>query len=265
MTDFAFTSARARHFRTWRSVLALMLREMSTTFGRSPGGYLWAIVEPIATIAIMSAAFELLFRAPVMGTSFPLFFATGLLPFSLAVKMSVNIAKSLRFSKTLLEYPGVTWVDAILARAILAIITELTSGTIIFAGMFWILDINVILSASHIVMSVGMAATLGMGLGALNCYLFTTVPLYERVYSIVTRPLMIMSGVIFPFEAMPPSVQAVLWYNPFVHVVSEMREGFYVTYDAQYVSGVFVFLVSFTALALGLLLLKQHHKALLNM
>ncbi|MDJ0823602.1 MAG: sugar ABC transporter permease, partial [Paracoccaceae bacterium] len=37
---------RRRRFATARAVMALMLREMSTSFGRSPGGYLWAILEP---------------------------------------------------------------------------------------------------------------------------------------------------------------------------------------------------------------------------
>ena len=264
MTDLDFIPARARRFRTWRSVLALMLREMSTTYGRSPGGYVWAFIEPIASIAVLSAAFELLFRAPPLGTSFPLFFATGLLPFTLAAKMSVNVAKSMRFSKALLEYPGVTWVDAVIARGALILITELMTGCIIIVGMFWILDIKVILSMDHIFTSVGMAVLLGMGLGTLNCYFFTIAPIYERIYAIITRPLLIISGVMFPYEAIPPSVQTYLWYNPFVHVVSEMREGFYVTYDAQYVSSTYVFVVSLSALALGCLLLKQHHKALMN-
>ena len=33
---------RARRFRSARAVVALMLREMATTYGRSPGGYVWA-------------------------------------------------------------------------------------------------------------------------------------------------------------------------------------------------------------------------------
>ena len=44
--------ARGRSFASLRCVIALMLREMATTYGRSPGGYLWVMLEPIAGIAL---------------------------------------------------------------------------------------------------------------------------------------------------------------------------------------------------------------------
>ena len=66
-----------------RAIGALVLREMATTFGRSPGGWLWAVAEPVAVIALLSFAFSLAFRSPSLGTSFPLFYATGYLPFLL--------------------------------------------------------------------------------------------------------------------------------------------------------------------------------------
>ncbi|MEL6475009.1 MAG: sugar ABC transporter permease, partial [Pseudomonadota bacterium] len=33
-----------RRFASLRSIIALMLREMATSYGRSPGGYLWAVL-----------------------------------------------------------------------------------------------------------------------------------------------------------------------------------------------------------------------------
>ena len=66
-----------RQFRTFRTIAALMMREMATTYGRSPGGYLWALVEPIGAVAILTLLFSLAFPAPPMGKSFGLFYATG--------------------------------------------------------------------------------------------------------------------------------------------------------------------------------------------
>lgn len=241
-----------------------MLREMATTYGRSPGGYLWAVIEPVAAIAVLAVAFQIMFHTPFLGTNFSLFFATGVLPFALASKMSVNVARSLQFSKNLLEYPAVTWVDAVIARGVLVLLTDLTTGTIILAGLFWIYDLPVFLSFDQILMAIGSAVCLGAGIGTVNCYLFTRAPVYERIYAIVTRPLMIVSGVMFPYETMPPEVQTYLWFNPFIHVVGMMRRGVYATYDATYVSGPYVVLLALGALALGCLLLKQHHRALLN-
>jgi len=66
-----------------RSVLALVLREMGSTYGQSPGGYVWAIIQPIGIILILALGFSLLIKAPSLGTSFLLFYATGFLAYDL--------------------------------------------------------------------------------------------------------------------------------------------------------------------------------------
>ena len=40
-----------------RAVAALVLREMSTRYGRTPGGYLWAILEPLGMIIMNRPGF----------------------------------------------------------------------------------------------------------------------------------------------------------------------------------------------------------------
>ena len=117
----------SRRFKSGRVITALMLREMSTTYGRSPGGYLWAVLEPIGSIAMMTLILEvgLRIRAPSLGTNFPLFFATGVMPFMMYQRTQAKVAMSLQFSRALLFYPGVTFVDAILARFFLNVLTQL--------------------------------------------------------------------------------------------------------------------------------------------
>ena len=41
-----------------RTVVALMLREIATTYGRSPGGYVWALADPILGIALLTLVFQ---------------------------------------------------------------------------------------------------------------------------------------------------------------------------------------------------------------
>ena len=56
------TAAYRRSFPTLRTVAALVLREMSTRYGRTPGGFLWALLQPLATVLILGFAFSLLAR-----------------------------------------------------------------------------------------------------------------------------------------------------------------------------------------------------------
>ena len=66
-----------------RAVAALILREMATTYGRSPGGYLWALLDPIAGLLVMTLIFTVMVQSPPLGESFALFYATGFLPFTI--------------------------------------------------------------------------------------------------------------------------------------------------------------------------------------
>ena len=95
--SFSAQGLHARRFKTSRTVLALMLREMSTSYGRSPGGYLWAVLEPVGGLAVMTIAFSLAFRSPALGDNFPLFYATGYLPFMMYSDLAAKIGQSIRF------------------------------------------------------------------------------------------------------------------------------------------------------------------------
>lgn len=119
-----------------RTVFALILREMSTTYGRSPGGYIWAIAEPVAGTALLAFAFSVAFKSPPLGTNFALFYATGLLPFMIYTDIANKVAESIRFSRQLLFYPKVTFMDAILARFILNFTVQIIVATLIFVGLY---------------------------------------------------------------------------------------------------------------------------------
>ena len=45
-----------RRFASLRAIGALILREMATTYGRSPGGYAWALIEPVVGTAVLTSA-----------------------------------------------------------------------------------------------------------------------------------------------------------------------------------------------------------------
>jgi len=255
---------RARKFKTGRTVMALILREMSTTYGRSPGGYLWAILEPIGAIVVLSLGFSLIVNAPALGTSFIMFFATGFLPFSIYNSVSNAVARSLNFSRPLLKYPGVTFVDAILARFLLNGMTQWMVFYIVIFGIMILQDTGAILDFPPILISLVMVAAIGLGVGMINCVLFGLFPIWMQLWSIFSRPLFLASGVLFIYDDMPKTVQDILWYNPLMHVIGLMRTGFYANYDATYVSLSFGFGVAAVFTALGLVLLGRYHADILK-
>ena len=255
---------RARRFRSLRTIVALMLREMATTYGRSPGGYLWAILDPVAALAVFSVGFGLIFHSPPLGNSFPLFYATGFLPFMLFNDVANKIATSINFSRPLLAYPAVSFLDALIARFLLNVLTHLMIAYIVFFGLVVIFDARADLDVPMILLSFCLAAFLGIGVGTLNCYLMTAFSIWERSWQIATRPMFVVSGIFFTYGSMPRAAQDILWYNPLMHVVGLARAGFYGGYRADYVSVTFVLAISCLTLLAGLLLLWRHHRGLLE-
>lgn len=243
--------------------MALMLREMSSTYGDSPGGYLWAVLEPLGVITLLSLCFSLLIATPALGTNFILFYATGYLPFTLYQSVSVTVARSIRFSKPLLFYPSVTWLDSVIARFTLNTLTQIMAGAILLAFILGFADTRTVLNIQPLLLAIFLAAILGLGIGAMNCLLMGLFPVWEMIWSIVTRPLFLASGILFLYEDMPPLIQDILWYNPLIHIIGLFRQGMYSLYNPIYISPLFVLGLSLIHLALALLLLRRHHKDIL--
>ncbi|MCV6825650.1 MULTISPECIES: ABC transporter permease [Halocynthiibacter] len=253
-----------RRFKFCRTVFALILREMATTYGRSPGGYVWAFLEPLAGITLLSLVFSIAFNAPPLGSSFPLFYASGFLPFLYYTEVSQKLAAALRFSRPLLFYPTVTFWDAICARLILTVLTNAVVMIVIFYALISLETGSPNLRPIHLLNAFLMTTALGFGVGVMNCFLIMASPLWERLWGIANKPLFIISGVLFLIDDVPDKYADLLAFNPIVHIVGEARKGIYSNYTGNYVNSIFVYGLSMTLLALGIMLLRRFHKHLLN-
>ena len=241
-----------------------MLREMSTSHGRAPGGYLWAVVEPLGAVAILTLAFSLMLRAPPIGSSFALFYATGYLPFALFMSLSMRMALAIRFSRPLLAYPRVSYIDALVARGLLASFTQVFVMVLVLTGIHVVEDLHLLLDPEPMILAVSMAIALGMGVGIANCFAFSMSPVWESVWQIAMRPLILISGVLYLPENLPDAAASWLWWNPLVHISAVLRQGFYASYDAPDASPLYVFSIATAFGTLGLIALHGHHRYILN-
>lgn len=249
---------------TPRAITALILREMSTTYGRSPGGYIWAILEPAAGITLLTAIFSIGFRSPPLGTSFALFYATGMLPFLMFNDISGKLGQTIQFSRALLAYPRVTFLDAILARLILSFMTLIMVHFIVVWAILKYDASSTLLDFGKIAQSYAMTVALAAGIGTLNSFLTLAYPLWQTVWAILTRPLFLVSCIFFIFEMVPRPYSDWLWFNPLAHTVGMMRAGYYPFYHSTYVSAAYVFGLAAVCFLLGLFLLHYYHRDILD-
>lgn len=251
-------------FSALRTVAALILREMSTTYGRSPGGYIWVILEPVLGIGLLVAIFSSGFRSPPLGSNFALFYATGLLSMFMFTTTAAKVSQTVNYSRQLLNYPRVTLMDAILARLILNVLTQMAIMVIVLGGILMFTETRSTFHLDRILSSIAMAASLGLGIGLLLCTLISQHPIWQTVWSVLTRPLILISGVIILHETLPQPYNSWLDWNPLVHVSGQMRLGFYYSYRAEYLDVRYVYLVSLTCGVLGLFFLRRYYRNMIE-
>lgn len=251
-------------WRRLRVIGALAIREMGARFGRSSGGYLWAIAEPLGGILLLSVAFSLALRTPPLGVSFVLFYATGIIPFNMFSTMSRGVAQAASANRGLLSYPVVTLLDAVVAKVLLSGLTVIVTGALLLACIILLNGLNVRLDLGAAALGMLMAMSLGVGVGMVNCVLFGFFPTWRNIWTVLTRPLFLLSGIFFIVESAPPSAQEVLWYNPIMHAIATMRRGFYATYHPDYVSYPYVFGVALSLILIGAYLMRRHEVFLIE-
>jgi len=224
-----------------RVVAALLIREMSTRFGSKPGGYLWALLDPIAHIAFLSVIFMAIAHTPPLGTSFPMFFATGYIGFQFYQASAGYLNTAVSSNKSLLSYPNVAPIDTVWARYILQLITTIVVGICVLSPIVALTRIQLSIQFHHLIEAALTGSTIALGTGLANNVLFVKFPLYEKVFGIVSRPLFLVSGIFYLPDSLPPGAREIILMNPLAHLVMQFRMGFYsqyraVGFDADYLS-----------------------------
>lgn len=240
-----------------RVVRALLMREMSTRYGRSAGGYAWAVAEPAGMVAMLALVFSAITHAPPLGDSFIAFFASGYVGFMFFRATSDTAAQALLANKPLLRFPNVHPWDAIFARILLQGLTNIAVGFLVLGIAFGATSEPMIPDPPRLAAAFAAATLMAAGAGTCNAVLFIAAPLWQRIFAILNRPLFLISGVFFLPEDMPFEVQEALGWNPLVHVISAMRQGLYPVYHARHDALVFPAGLGLILLLTGLLLLRR--------
>lgn len=247
-----------------RVLFALIMREMTTRYGRNAGGYMWAVLEPAGSIAMLSLVFQFIARHPALGTNFPIFFATGYMAFHFYLDISRVVSQAITANRPLLTFPRVSIIDTVIARFILQILTSTFVFVLIIGFLMVLFDEAITIRIHYIALSIMLAALFGVSIGLFNCITFAYSPTWQTVFGVLNRPMLLISGVFFLYDDLPRFVQKILWWNPLIHVTALMRAGFYPVYPAAFASPIYVIVCATVPLFLGILLMRAMRNVLLE-
>jgi capsular polysaccharide transport system permease protein len=211
-------------------LLALVIRELRARVEGRWVGLLWMLMEPLVHVLLIVTLIGVRQHA-ASTVEFPVFLATGILPFFIFRNLMRRLPNAVTASRSLFAYRQIKPIDAMLARGIVE--TGLYSGVYVvglmllgWLGYQWLPEAPLELMAVSAVV-----VALGTSFGILFAVLVHNRPKVETFIGWITYPLYFASGVIFPLHNLSGSVRNWLLFNPVLHLVELSRAYFITNYQ----------------------------------
>lgn len=239
-----------------RVLFALILREASNRYGKLKIGYVWAFLEPILFVTVLSVLFT--YVRSLQSGDMPeiLFYTTGILPFFLFRNIVTQCLTAIQANFQLLAFPQVQVFDLIIARALLELLTYIVVF-VVFVSMVHIAEVNTVNIDDMLVVfeALFLIFLLGLGVGAGTAALVPLFPSIQfLVQGVVLRPLLFISGVFFTVDIMPEGIRNLALINPMLQLIEWFRSGFFTEFESEFVDKSYVYGFVLTTMFLGLLI-----------
>jgi len=215
--------ARTR-FQIQRDVIyALLLREIASRFGKSRGGYLWVLVEPVAHLIFPIMVLGFMRQVVLPGVDYPVFLVYGFLPFLLFKAICLQTMEGTNANRGLLSYRQVLLMDVFIAKALAYCVIQAIVFAIVLTGLAMLgFDVQPSLPIEFACVLI-LTVTLAFGLGLLFAALCSMAPDARSLIRLLFIPLYFMSGVLFPITRFPDDWVRWLAVNPVLHLVELTR------------------------------------------
>jgi capsular polysaccharide transport system permease protein len=233
-------------------VHAILLRETKTRFGVDRLGYLWAIIEPALWIGMFAAFYSSYGHLAAPGINIVAFITAGIVPFSLFRDTAGRCMSGISANVGLLFYPQVRPLDLVIARAILEFVTHVIVMGLFMGGIALWDGASSIESWLETLAGMSLAAGLGASFGLLCCALSVYSTNVERLLPSLLRPLIWFSAVFHPVDAVPKGYRDILLWNPLVHAIEMIRDGWFPGYNARHIDAWYPLLCILVMSFLGL-------------
>ena len=246
----------------WKSQVlvtkALLKREVITRVGKYKLGALWILLDPLLSVIVIG-----LFLGPFLGRSsgeipYAFFLLCGFMQLQIFTGSLTAGIKAISSNQGLLVFKKVQPLDPFIARFFFQLLANSIALVIFCAVAYWIgieVSLNYIPEA---VVCIILTWVIGAGLGLYTGILCQRFNELEKVITYMQRPLLFLSCVIIPLDAIPPQYRSLLLYNPLVHTVESLRIAFFPDYHAGDVNFYYPAAWGLAACVLGLMTYRNN-------
>lgn len=222
-------------FRKRALIVAFANRDFATRYRASVLGWMWSLLQPLATLLVFAAVFSLVFRvqAPPLGadperTSFAAFLFTGMVTWNLFSSILLLSMTQLKSNSELLKkVPFPAWAPIL--GATLVQLIQVVLEVIVLIGMFvwqrnvgltWLLAIPILLAAAL------FAQGLGLMLSIANAR-FGDV---QYIVTVALGALYFLTPILYPMSLVEETSEWLGWIvqlNPMSWFVESMHQVMY--------------------------------------
>jgi lipopolysaccharide transport system permease protein len=206
----------------------LTRREITGRYRSSLLGVFWSFATPLATLALYTFVFGIVFRARWPGAGagnlleFGLMLFAGLTAFAIfnecltrsttLVSSSPNYVKKVVFP---LEVLAVSVLGAALFHAGISILLLTAARQVILGSISWTVLLTPVVLLPVVLLSLGLSWVLA----SLGVYFRDLV----HTIALVSQALLLTTPIFYPLEAVPEPFKTIVGYNPLTPVVENMR------------------------------------------
>lgn len=245
-------------------VRALFHREIKTRFSGYRLGIFWAVLEPLAHIAIFTLVFGMRGRIIANGIDYPVFLITGFIPFFLFTHTTTQVMKAAQSNQGLFGFRQVRPIDTMLARTIVEAFLSVL-GFLTLALVFGWAGYNTVPhDLLGFVTGWMLTGAIGLGLGMIFCAMVTIFSEFEKFATIGMRILYFLSGVMYSLQMIPQPYRPWFLWNPVLHGIDQVRQSFFYNYPSSETSLTFTATSALALLFTGFSLYSIHWKEMIR-
>lgn len=241
-------------------IYALLLRELSSRFGKSRGGFVWVLVEPIAHLLIPIFIFGFLRQRLMPGIEYPVFLVYGFLPFLLFKAICLQIVDGVNAAQGLLSYRQVLLLDVFIAKTIAYSVIQGIVFVIVITGLAMLgYDVLPVLPV-ELAGVLALTIVLAFGLGLMLAAIASLIPDARPVIHVMFMPLYFVSGILFPVTRFPDEWIRWMAINPVLHIVELSRFAALDRYEpTEYTTALYPIALALAATIIGLMLYRLRY------
>lgn len=203
---------------------ALFMREMISRMFGNRYAWFWLLAEPMMFIGAMVAIRSFIrVMSDIAGVDVVPWMIIGLTAFFMFRDGMTRAMGAVNANKGLFAYRQVKPIDTVLVRVFVEAVVH---GSVIFLFIMTLMLLGFDMQPNNLVMALFAWFSLwllGLSVGLILSVVVSIVPDLSKIVSVMTLPLMILSGGILPIQFMPYSVQQILLYNPILHGIEFLR------------------------------------------